>query len=121
MANKEMSGKKNKVGEKWMFTEAEQFRKPHISSRFFIYLSVYFTIYSHVSLHFLHPKSIEENRESIGKNMLAVQTGCVCVCACESVCVQGGGETCLLQMWENGSVSESECVDRLIGRVELLS
>lgn len=47
------------------------------------------------------------------KNMVVVQTGCECE--------QGGGETCLLEMWENGHVSENGCVDSLIGRIELLS
>lgn len=64
--------------------------------------------------HFLHPNSVENNLERIGQ-----EHGC-CVDRLW-VWAGWGGETCLLEMWENGRVSGNGCVDSLIGGIELLS
>lgn len=48
---------------------------------------------------FFTSKSVENDFKRTGKNTVAAETG--------GVCVQGEGETFLLQMWENGPVSLS--------------
>lgn len=48
------------------------------------------SVHCQVSKPFSKFPSVETNLENIGKNKLCVKTVCVCV--------QGGGETCLLKM-----------------------